>query len=369
MNRKASYLLIIALIFSIVGIKPIIVSADGYSLPNSYAPQETAVFINGKINILQQKTYLADDGKVYLPLKMVNKLNKVSLENKDGLTVTSPKGKFKINKTNSVVYKNSTYITLEKLIAITGYSGKYAKESYSVFLWEDYASYQKSLKIINSVKAVPESVRWYMGSKVYLYESNQFGWVTNMSYSGYSITDVEIQLTNGSIVNETIYDIEPSTFCHIDQYNLFTKQAFKNSYVWADKNSLPSSNPLYNIEKIKILSMNIKNGNAVIVARRASNDKVTFKIPINGFPNGVIYDNFYTSDPKKDYPNWTNKAWNLIKQQKISVGMTEEQVRMSWGSPNDISNYTSSYVTMNQWVYGNTYLHFYDGILNSWASY
>ncbi|WP_212977309.1 hypothetical protein [Paenibacillus azoreducens] len=368
MKKNSKYLLMLLILFASSIFRPIFVNADGHSLPNSYDPQEVAVFINGHINILEQKTYLANDDKVYLPLKLLNSLKGVSLDTNNGITVASSKGKFNINKTNSVIYKNSTYITFEKLLQITGYSGKYVGEYTTVYLWDNYGHYQETVKIINNLKTVPDSVRWYMGSKVYLYQTNQFGWVINMSSSGL-ITDVEIQLVNSKIVHETIFENVPSTFCHILQYNLFTKEAFKNEYVWANKKALPSSTPLYNIERIKILSLSIKDGNAVIQARRASNQKVTFKIPINGYPNGVIYDHFYTQDPKKEHPNWTDRIWNLIAQQKIAIGMTPDQVLMSWGGPNDINTYTSSYSSFEQWVYGNTYLHFYNGRLDSWATY
>ena len=47
---------------------------------------------------------------------------------------------------------------------------------------------------------------------------------------------------------------------------------------------------------------------------------------------------------------WGDKV-DLIKQGKIRVGMTKEQVRISWGNPNDINRTTTMYGTREQWVY------------------
>ena len=49
-----------------------------------------------------------------------------------------------------------------------------------------------------------------------------------------------------------------------------------------------------------------------------------------------------------------------------SVGMTAEEVRNStWGSPDDINKTVTSYGTTEQWVYGNKYIYFRDGIVTS----
>lgn len=59
--------------------------------------------------------------------------------------------------------------------------------------------------------------------------------------------------------------------------------------------------------------------------------------------------------------------WSKISQQKISTGMNKDQVYLSWGEPDDVNSYTSSSLKIEQWVYGSTYLHFYNGKLESWT--
>jgi hypothetical protein len=75
---------------------------------------------------------------------------------------------------------------------------------------------------------------------------------------------------------------------------------------------------------------------------------------------------FYLKNPYKAHSNWSSKIWDEVRQQKVSIGMTEDQATMSWGQPKDINNTTNSYSTHEQWVYGlSSYLYFDDGILTT----
>lgn len=53
--------------------------------------------------------------------------------------------------------------------------------------------------------------------------------------------------------------------------------------------------------------------------------------------------------------------WDKILDRKVSVGFTEEMVRMSWGEPSGINR--ASYG--DQWVYDGQYLYFEKGVLKS----
>ncbi|WP_040952629.1 copper amine oxidase N-terminal domain-containing protein [Gorillibacterium massiliense] len=61
---------------------------------------------------------------------------------------------------------------------------------------------------------------------------------------------------------------------------------------------------------------------------------------------------FFTYDPYKKY-NWSQAIWNQIKAEQISIGMTKDQVRLSWGSPASTSTSTSNGNTIEVWVYSN----------------
>jgi len=49
--------------------------------------------------------------------------------------------------------------------------------------------------------------------------------------------------------------------------------------------------------------------------------------------------------------------------------MSEDQVYLSWGAPDEINSYTSANMKIDQWVYGRTFIHFYNGKLNSWTEF
>ena len=74
----------------------------------------------------------------------------------------------------------------------------------------------------------------------------------------------------------------------------------------------------------------------------------------------------YLIFPRKKHPDWPEEIWDLIKKGKIRLGMTKEQVRLSWGQPNDINRSVGPWGIHEQWVYGSQYLYFENGILTSW---
>ncbi|MEJ8304601.1 hypothetical protein [Saccharibacillus sacchari] len=339
--------------------------AAGDPLNNAYYLQEIGVFIDNNIVISAQKTYFAENNKVYVPIKTISRLKGVTLEGGKNLKVKSSKGTFTIDKSNSIAYKNTTYVTIEKFTSVTGYSGRYEPQLSSVFFWKDYESYQNTIKKINNAKQVYNEVRWYMGAKVYVYEQGQSGWVTDVSSWGTEVTEFTIQMVDGKVIEKIVYGHDPDTFCTYAEYESI-KGAFKNKIVWADKHALPYSNPLYHTEKIKILNLDVDKGDAVIQARRAGGSVVSFRVPLGGFPGGVIATHFYVTDPKQMYPAWKSKAWELIAGQKITKGMTKDMVLMAWGNPDDTSSYSGVYISTDTWIYGDTYLNFTNGILDSW---
>ncbi|QJC50620.1 DUF2845 domain-containing protein [Paenibacillus albicereus] len=62
-------------------------------------------------------------------------------------------------------------------------------------------------------------------------------------------------------------------------------------------------------------------------------------------------DQFLTADPRKTY-KWSNAVWDKIANEKISVGMTKDQVRMSWGKPSDTSYSVVGSISVETWRYG-----------------
>jgi hypothetical protein len=79
---------------------------------------------------------------------------------------------------------------------------------------------------------------------------------------------------------------------------------------------------------------------------------------------------YLKSNPFKKY-HYSKSTWDLIKKENINMGMTENQVRLSWNDPDDINSYTYKWGSTDQWIYGDvldgaTYLYFENGKLDSW---
>ncbi len=74
---------------------------------------------------------------------------------------------------------------------------------------------------------------------------------------------------------------------------------------------------------------------------------------------------FYKENPLD--PTWTNEMVNKIKQRSVVVGMTNKQVIISWGKPDDIHKTVDSWGKHEQWVYsGGQNLYFKNGKLTYW---
>lgn len=69
--------------------------------------------------------------------------------------------------------------------------------------------------------------------------------------------------------------------------------------------------------------------------------------------------------------NVPDELKRIIKERKIRIGMTEKQVILSWGYPDDKNSSIGSYGRHEQWIYRiedfkADYLYFENGILNSY---
>jgi hypothetical protein len=88
-----------------------------------------------------------------------------------------------------------------------------------------------------------------------------------------------------------------------------------------------------------------------------------FKNKIYKFPIKILTSNNY--DNFKNY-NWPKNTWNRIKNEEISIGMNKDMVLMSWGYPDEINRDVGKWGVHEQWIYGDNYLYFENGILTSW---
>lgn len=112
--------------------------------------------------------------------------------------------------------------------------------------------------------------------------------------------------------------------------------------------------------------------NKIIVLRE---DRTYFITPYENYTFYFDSDNdlkwvstdFWTGDKPVEMEMWKteNDSYSAEKRHP-SIGMTADEVRNStWGSPDDINKTVTSYGTTEQWVYGNKYIYFRDGVVTS----
>jgi hypothetical protein len=71
-----------------------------------------------------------------------------------------------------------------------------------------------------------------------------------------------------------------------------------------------------------------------------------------------------TTDPKQKH-QWPRIIWDAIQDGVVALGMTEEQVRMSWGEPKNIFVTSTAAGKSEQWVFASgAYVYFTGGLVS-----
>lgn len=72
---------------------------------------------------------------------------------------------------------------------------------------------------------------------------------------------------------------------------------------------------------------------------------------------------------KEKFPTWSNDICNAVAKNRIRIGMTEEQVKASWGKPYRINTTMGAWGSSEQWVMRDSihtdFLYFNNGVLVS----
>lgn len=208
--------------------------AAGNPLTESYRDIEYTIFIDGKLASSKDQAYLADNGTIYIPIKMFKQIGSLIAVG-NGFEVKTKLKKEQVSKKDTILYKGITYISFEKFLKISGYSGRNEDNLMVAFIWGDEDGATRTKKLMNGVLSVPKAYRSVFGSKVYSYALDQPGWIVSMTQL-YQLTEVTIQSANGKTVTEYIYkDIGFSNFCYYFDYEYFIHIAFKGANIGLTK--------------------------------------------------------------------------------------------------------------------------------------
>ncbi len=71
----------------------------------------------------------------------------------------------------------------------------------------------------------------------------------------------------------------------------------------------------------------------------------------------------------KENPDMPGIIQQAIMSGEIIIGMSRDMVIASWGTPDEIASSRSTFDDHEQWIYGDTYIYFENGILNAWQNF
>jgi hypothetical protein len=65
------------------------------------------------------------------------------------------------------------------------------------------------------------------------------------------------------------------------------------------------------------------------------------------------------------HADWDMETCRTIDQEKVTIGMTDEQLRLSWGKPSTVNTTMTAGRQREQWVYGRDYIYVENGTVRS----
>ena len=122
--------------------------------------------------------------------------------------------------------------------------------------------------------------------------------------------------------------------------------------------SIPAP-PRYTLLTVTAINFDDSSTRPLVITCKGNGRNYIFKIGRADFE-----ELFTTSEPRFG-KKWSKKIWKAIDDGTVIIGMTKEQARLSWGEPSDINTTTTRGSETEQWVYGESYLYFRNGILDA----
>jgi hypothetical protein len=68
------------------------------------------------------------------------------------------------------------------------------------------------------------------------------------------------------------------------------------------------------------------------------------------------------------HSDWDMEMCQTMDQKEVMIGMTDEQLSLSWGKPKTVNTTTTASRQHEQWVYGRDYVYLDNGVVRSMQS-
>lgn len=186
--------------------------------------------------------------------------------------------------------------------------------------------------------------------------------------SGDSITELTFTTPNGATVSTKV---ESPLSAVMASATLPVPFAIDADMV-ADVRALLTGREVWTLRKApngrKYERMTIEDvipGNADYPLKVIAGGDSLFMVVSSRSSSARTFDNLFSlSNPRRRYPQISDKNWDLICRGKIAVDMTREECRLALGAPAEVDRDAAYNGIIERWTYENgVYLVFTDGLL------
>lgn len=161
-------------------------------------------------------------------------------------------------------------------------------------------------------------------------------------------------------------------FIDIDMVNQVAKRLVGNTYYMLQSRRLTQARVDTigrRYDPIRITSVEPGNDVQPLLVRFVDNDGKAGAILMTIGDQTTSRRNFETifaiENPRERYKNISDEHWNLIRNSRVTIGMTPEECRLALGSPDNYRRIPTTGGMAEQWFFTNgTYLLFEDGTLS-----
>ncbi|MDK8182979.1 hypothetical protein [Paenibacillus sp. UMB4589-SE434] len=317
--------------------------------------KEISTFYNGKLQISPYKSVIVNDAATYVPLRLIESFDHIKVQY-DGpsIRVVTDKGTFSIDKQNTILHQNTTYITFKKLQQMSAITGKYISSATSLFLWDTAVGAAKTDELVSHISTVPGSLREDFGKKIFPTSEFSSRWIIDVTKSAVDPDDYNIEVMKPDGTTETI------PYQYVSETDLrASKNVLLNQTMWINKSKADTifSSNLKHLEKVTITSIKYKDSSLYYTLRKQNGTQATVSHAV--FGTGPISERFpFFGKNLKSLYNWKQSVWKSIENETVTVGMEMFQVWLAWGEPDRTYPSASHIGDADMWIYGNTYLYF-----------
>ncbi|WP_322907406.1 hypothetical protein [Paenibacillus campi] len=360
-------------LLAIVGVMLLLCTAYASFIPSANADAKSntytavSLYVNGELQIMPQLAQLLNGDTLYIPVKQLDRIPGITVNYGSPLRLTGSRSHATVNSTNSFVYAGTTYVKYKTLLAISELDGRYAASASTLFVWTTDKGKAASAKILDNISQLPAGAGTLIGQKIYPFHESGSYWVTDVTYDPdstiYYVTArnsgaQEIHLNSNYAAFEFVLASALSQF----------QDRLRGKTVWYDNRTIQVEK-INHLDKLVFVGFKIEDDNTIrAIVRKTNGNLYAFELEPHYEVVDMLNERLFTTNPRSVY-KWSNKVWDAITANEVFVGMTHEQVILSWGVPSDYNTYQSANLTYEQWIYAHNYLYFWNGKLSSAQSF